>query len=225
MGPAVVIGSSGGIGAALLGKAGEALPLTLGLARETDPPLDLRDEASIAAAARHVAGMGAPELVIVATGLLHRDGMMPEKSLRALDPAAMADSFAVNAIGPALVMKHFLPLLPRDRRSVFAVLSAKVGSIGDNRLGGWHSYRASKAALNQIVRTASVELARTHPLAACVAVHPGTVDTRLSQGFAKAGLQVQRPDDAAAAILTALSALTPAQSGSFIDRFGQPIPW
>jgi NAD(P)-dependent dehydrogenase (short-subunit alcohol dehydrogenase family) len=115
--------------------------------------------------------------------------------------------------------------MPRDRRAIFAVLSAKVGSIADNRLGGWYSYRASKAALNQIVRTASVELRRSHPQAVCVAFHPGTVATRLSDGFAKTGLQVQTPRDAASDLLDSIDRLTPRDSGAFLDRFGQPIPW
>ncbi len=219
---AVVVGASGGIGAALMDGLQGAGRTVVGLSR---PDLDLTDEASIARAADRVAGMGTPTLVIVATGLLHGPGIAPEKTIRAVDADAMARAFAVNAIGPALVMKHVLPLMPRDRRAVFAVLSAKVGSIGDNRLGGWHSYRASKAALNQITRTASVELRRTHPKAICVAFHPGTVATRLSDGFAKTGLQVQTPDQAAAALLATIDRLDASHRGAFLDRFGQPIPW
>lgn len=221
---AVVVGASGGIGAALLEelRARGRFARVIGLSR---PDLDLTDPAGIARAAGHVAASGAPALVIVATGLLHGPGIEPEKTIRALDPEAMARAFAVNAIGPALVLKHFLPLMPRDRRSVFAVLSAKVGSIGDNRLGGWYSYRASKAALNQIVRTAAVELRRTHPRAVCVAFHPGTVATGLSRKFAKTGLQVQQPPEAARALLDSIDRLAPEQSGGFLDRFGAPIPW
>lgn len=223
-GVAVVIGASGGIGAALVEALQERQQFSrvIGLSR---PDLDLTDPGSIRNAARHVAATGTPRLVFVATGLLHRPGMEPEKTIRSLDPAAMAASFAVNAIGPALILQHFLPLLPRDGRAVFAVLSAKVGSIGDNRLGGWYSYRASKAALNQIIRTAAVELRRTHPRAVCVAFHPGTVATGLSGKFAKTGLQVQQPADAASALLDSIDRLTPDQSGSFLDRFGAPIPW
>lgn len=221
---AVVIGASGGIGAALHRQlqAGGQFGAVIGLSR---PELDLTDPGSIAQAAVRVAGLGRPALVILATGLLHAPGIEPEKTIRGLDPDAMARAFAVNAIGPALVMRHFLPLLPRDRRAVLAALSAKVGSIGDNRLGGWYSYRASKAALNQIVRTAAVELRRTHPRAICVAFHPGTVATGLSGKFAKTGLQVQQPSEAAAALLDSIARLDPAQSGGFLDRFGQPIPW
>lgn len=224
VGIAVVIGASGGIGAALVRQlsAEGRFRAVLGLSR---PGLDITDEASIARAADTVAAAGTPTLVIVATGLLHAPGIEPERTLRVLDPAAMARAFAVNAIGPALLLRHLLPLLPRDRRAVFAALSAKVGSIGDNRLGGWYSYRASKAALNQIVHTAAIELRRTHPRAACVALHPGTVATRLSDKFAKTGLQVQPPAEAAAALLACLDRLGPADSGGFFDRTGRPIPW
>ena len=221
---AVVIGASGGIGNALLEalQARGRFRAVIGLSR---PELDLTDEGSIAQAARRVADMGAPGLVIVASGLLHGPGVEPERTIRTLDPAAMATAFAVNAIGPALVLRHVLPLLPRDRRAVFAALSARVGSIADNRLGGWYSYRASKAALNQIIRTAAVELRRTHPQAICVAIHPGTVATGLSRKFAKTGLQVQQPAEAASALLDMIDRLAPEQSGSFLDRFGAPIPW
>ncbi len=151
--------------------------------------------------------------------------MAPEKSWRDLDPAHMARAFAVNAIGPALLMKHFLPLLPRQGRSVFATLSARVGSIGDNRLGGWYSYRASKAALNQFVRTAAIELGRRQPGAICVALHPGTVSTPLSAPFVKAGLDVQTPEEAAARLLDTIEGLGPGSSGGFFDHRGNPVPW
>jgi NAD(P)-dependent dehydrogenase (short-subunit alcohol dehydrogenase family) len=198
----------------------------LALGRRTTPPVDLLDEATIAAAAVHVAALALPvRLVLDATGFLHGEGQQPERALRQLDPAHMARAFALNAIGPALLMKHFLPLLPRGERAIFATLSAKVGSIGDNALGGWISYRASKAALNQIVRTAAIELARTRPQAICVAVHPGTVATPLSQPFARTGLNVRAPEVAAAEILDALAGLTPADTGQFIDYRGGRLPW
>ena len=223
---AVVIGT-GGIGGALaeaLRSAAEYDEVVV-LGRRSTPALDLLDEASIAAAARWLAARGAPELVIDATGILHGPAMAPEKSWRELDPATLAQAFAINAIGPALLMKHFLPLLPRDRRAVFATLSAKVGSIGDNRLGGWYAYRASKAALNQLVRTAAVELRRGRPQAICVALHPGTVDTGLSAPFAKSGLQVQAPAEAAARLLAVIERLGPGDSGEFFDHRGEPVPW
>jgi hypothetical protein len=198
----------------------------LGLGRRSSPALDLTDEASIAAAARHVEALGAEvRLVIDASGILHDDGLSPEKSWRDLDAAQMARAFAVNAIGPALLMKHFLPLLPRQGRSVFATLSARVGSIGDNRLGGWYSYRASKAALNQFMRTAAIELGRRQPAALCVALHPGTVATPLSAPFVKAGLDVQTPQQAADRLLDTIERLPPGSSGGFFDHRGNPVPW
>ena len=227
MSGAVVIGASGGIGSALvqaLRKQG-AFDTVIGLSRRSTPALDLCEESTIAEAAAHVAGVGVPSLVIDATGLLSNATLQPEKALKALDPAVMARAFAINAIGPALLMKHFLPLLPRDAPAVFATLSAKVGSIGDNRLGGWYSYRASKAALNQLVRTAAIELARTHRQAVCVALHPGTVETPLSRPFAKVGLQPLTPETAARELLAGLARLGPADSGGFFDRHGAPLPF
>jgi len=142
-----------------------------------------------------------------------------------LDAAHLAHSFAINAIGPALLLKHFLPLLPRKGRSIFASLSAKVGSIGDNAAGGWYSYRAAKAALNQFVHTAAIELKHKRPEAICVVIHPGTVDTQLSAPFAKTGLNVRPPSIAAAEILAVLDRLTVANSGGFFDYKGTELPW
>jgi NAD(P)-dependent dehydrogenase (short-subunit alcohol dehydrogenase family) len=226
-GTAIVIGANGGIGGALAERLADSdrFVATLGLSRSSTPPIDLGDEASIAAAATHAREMGPVRLLVIATGFLHDERFSPEKSRRDLDPAHMAHAFAVNTIGPAMVLKHFLPLLPRSGKSVVAAISAKVGSIGDNRLGGWYSYRAAKAALNQIIRTAAVELGRSHPEAVCIAMHPGTVDTALSRPFSKAGLAVQSPDKAASAILTSLNALAPEASGGFFDRSGTPLPW
>ena len=206
-------------------QARGAYDLVIGLGRGTDPPLDLLSEPSIAAAAACVAGAGEVRLVLDATGFLHGAGFSPERSLRALDPAHMAHAYAINAIGPALLMKHFCPLLPRQGRSVFATLSARVGSIGDNRLGGWHSYRAAKAALNQLVRTAAVEMGRTHPEAVVVALHPGTVATPLSAPFAKSGLAVRPPQEAARDILAVIAGLRPGSTGGFFDQTGEMIPW
>lgn len=223
-----MIGATGGIGAALCDAldAGGQYARLYRLSRSGSIPLDVCDEDSIRAAADQlkVDGM-TPHLIIVATGKLHGDGMMPEKSLSALDTGAMLECFRVNTIGPALVLKHFLPLLPKRGRSVVAVLSARVGSIGDNRLGGWYSYRASKAAVNQVVRTASTELARRAKDAICVALHPGTVDTGLTRPFAKSGLEVQAPALAARRLLDVIAALTPADSGNFFDHKGERIIW
>lgn len=219
----LVIGAGGGIGSALVASLAVRGDV-IGFSRTSVPPLDLLDEASIINAVASLAGRTVT-LVIDATGHLYDADAGPERSWRQLDPVRMARSFAVNAIGPALLMKHFLPLLPRDRRAVFATLSARVGSIGDNALGGWYSYRAAKAALNQLVRTAAIELARSHRQAICVALHPGTVATGLSAPFVKAGLTIQTPDAAAAKLLTVIDALTPAQSGLLIDYRGATLPF
>jgi len=224
---AVVFGASGGIGSALLRQleCGQKFASIIGLGRSSRPAFDLQVESSIAACAQHVLRLGVPRLVVDATGVLHNDNLRPEKGWNQLDAAQMAEAFAVNAIGPALLMKYFLPLLPREGRSVFATLSARVGSIGDNRLGGWYSYRASKAALNQLVRTAAVELKRCRPTAICVALHPGTVDTRLSSPFSKAGLELQTAPEAAARLLAVIDRLGPADSGGFFDHRGDVVPW
>ena len=226
-GIAVVIGATGGIGNALMQALAQdtAYDAVIGLSRSSTPPLDLLSETSITAAAAFINAQGTPRLIIDATGVLQSETIKPEKSWRELNAVQMAETFAINAIGPALVMKHFLPLLPREGRTVFATLSARVGSIGDNRLGGWYSYRASKAALNQLVRTAAVELNRRAPKALCVALHPGTVDTGLSASFAKTGLDVQTPAQAAERLLETIHQLTPDDSGGFFDYKGEMIVW
>lgn len=231
-GMVLVIGASGGLGRALVNAARSRWPEceVVALSRQSTPSLDLLDEATIAASAQAVQERlrlgGRPlGLVIDATGWLHGMGWMPEKSWKQLDPAHLAHQFAVNATGPALLMKHFLPLLPRGQRAVFATLSAKVGSIGDNRLGGWWGYRAAKAALNQFVRTASIELARSHPQAICVALHPGTVETALSQPFSRSGLQVRPPTEAANRLLDVIDGLGSEHTGGFFDHTGQALPW
>jgi NAD(P)-dependent dehydrogenase (short-subunit alcohol dehydrogenase family) len=227
-GVALVIGASGGIGSAFMGHLQENKQFShvLGLSRSSHPALDLSSEATIAAAADTIRQSGqVPRLIILATGTLHEGVIQPEKGWRDLDPDAMARSFAVNTIGPALVMKHFLPLLPREGKSVFAALSAKVGSIGDNRLGGWHSYRASKAALNQMIRTMSIELHRRAPEALCVSLHPGTVATRMSAPFTKSGLNSLSPEESALRLLQVVDQLTPEQTGGFFDYRGEALPW
>jgi NAD(P)-dependent dehydrogenase (short-subunit alcohol dehydrogenase family) len=161
-------------------------------------------------------------LILCATGALTIDGNGPEKSLRQLSPEAMAQQFAVNAIGPALVLKHFTPLLPKAQRSVFAVLSARVGSISDNRLGGWISYRSSKSALNQIVRTAAIEVARNRPTATVVAIHPGTVVTTLSDPYSGNRARLE-PDVAARNILATLDNVRPSETGGFFAYDGTSI--
>ena len=226
-GVAVVFGAGGGIGAALVDAvdASARFDHVVALSRSTTPSIDLLDEASLEAAAVSVAGMGALRLVIDATGFLHDVRQAPEKSWRQLDAANLAKSFALNATGPALIMKHVLPRLPRSGKAVFATLSARVGSIGDNRLGGWYGYRASKAALNQLVRTAAVELARRSPDAICIALHPGTVATKLSAPFASSGLEVHPPHAAARHLLTVVDNLTADATGEFFDWRGKIVPW
>jgi NAD(P)-dependent dehydrogenase (short-subunit alcohol dehydrogenase family) len=230
---AVIVGASGGIGAtlaaALAGRGTRVHALTrsgkAALSGIVEGTIDITDEATIAAAAARIGVEGPVDLIIVATGLLHGDGVAPEKSVRDLSADTMATYFAVNATGPGLVAKHFAPLLARDRRSTFAALSARVGSIGDNRLGGWYGYRASKAALNMLVRTLSIEVARTRPQAVCAALHPGTVDTALSKPFQR-GVQTEKlftPEFAAERLLDVIAKLTPADSGHCFAWDGMPI--
>ena len=187
--------------------------------------LDLASEASIATAVRGIDGPVA--LVLVASGRLHGEGVTPERSFAELDGEVLAQSFQVNAIGPALVAKHLAPRLAKDQRVVFAALSARVGSIGDNRLGGWYGYRASKAALNMMVRTLAVELARSRPLSVCVALHPGTVDTALSRPFQRhvPPGKLLAPALSAERLLDVLDRLEPKDSGGFYAYDGTPIPF
>ena len=231
---ALVIGASGGLGAALKAQlsASQEFTQVLGLSRSGSedgaPRLDILDEGSIIAGVQWLAAKCADaplRLLIVATGLLHRDGAGPERSLSQLDANYLAQVFAVNAIGPALLLKHFSALLPREGAVKLVFISAKVGSIGDNALGGWYGYRASKAALNQIVKTASIELARRNKHVCCVALHPGTVDTGLSQPFAKAGLNVRSAPVAAGEILHVIRHLDHTRNASFLDYQGTPLPW
>ena len=212
-----IIGASGGIGRALADALEEEGAVVRRFSR---PELDLLDEATVAAAA---AAAGAPELVIVATGILHDGDDGPEKSIAALDPAWLARQYAINTIGPALVAKHFLPVMPKQGRSVLAFLSARVGSISDNRLGGWYGYRASKAALNQLIRTLSIEDKRRNERGIVVGLHPGTVDTRLSKPFQQAGRDLFKPDRAAVQLLDVIDGLKPQDSGRLFAWDGAEI--
>ena len=236
-GAALVIGAGGGLGAALVAQltaaaAGESefRQRVMALSRSSQPAIDYQDESSLKAAAAWVAEECVSSqldlrLLIVASGFLHGDQGQPERSWAELDAAYLAHVFRINAIGPALVMKHFLPLFPRQGRCVAAFVSAKVGSIGDNALGGWYGYRASKAALNQLVKTASIELTRKNRQSICVALHPGTVDTGLSRPFSKTGLTVRPASVAAAELLNVLAGLTSSATGSFRDYRGSCLPW
>jgi len=223
---AIVLGATGAIGGAFE-KALLRMPAcagVIGLGRQTDPAFDLEDEASIAACARAVAPAGPFDLIVDATGALHIDGVAPEKRLQDLNADRLSRAFTINAIGPALLMKHFTPLLPAKSRCMFATLSARVGSIADNRKGGWYGYRASKAARNMLLRTAAVEACRQRPEAVFVALQPGTVRSRLSAPFA-AGADAMDPDVSAALLLGAIDALPARGEAAFIDYRGQPIEW
>uniref|UniRef100_UPI0035CA7065 SDR family NAD(P)-dependent oxidoreductase n=1 Tax=uncultured Sphingomonas sp. TaxID=158754 RepID=UPI0035CA7065 len=230
-GSAVIIGASGGIGAAFEAALIEegAFDVVHGFARSRSGAqhLDLLDEASIAAAAAQVAKGPAPTLVFVATGILHDAAHGPEKALREFDPAWLAQVYSINAIGPALVAKHFLPITPKTGRNVFAVLSARVGSISDNKMGGWAGYRASKAALNMLVRTIAIEEKRRNDRAIVVALHPGTVDTALSKPF-QGNVQPGRlfdPERAALQLLDVIEELKAPDTGKLFDFEGKEVPF
>lgn len=221
MAQALVIGSSGGIGSALCAALGGQGWQVTGLSR-SEHGLDVTDEASVQ---QHLGALSGPfRRVIIATGALEIGGYTPEKALKHIEAPGMADQFALNTIGPALVMKHALRLLPRDEPAVMAALSARVGSIGDNRAGGWHSYRAAKAALNQIIRGAAIELGRSHKHAICVALHPGTVATEFTRKYLGRHPAVP-PSEAAANLLRVIDGLTPAQTGRFFDWAGTEVAW
>ena len=178
----VIVGASGGIGSAFLEQAqarygqAEIFPLS-----RSAGSIEYADEGSIAAAADKIGKE--VDLIIVATGLLHTPDFGPEKTMRHLETDNLQKTFLVNTFGPALLMKYFLPLMPRDGKSVFAALSARVGSISDNHIGGWYGYRSAKTALNQMIRTASIEHGRRWKESVIIGLHPGTVDTGLSKPF------------------------------------------
>lgn len=191
--------------------------------------MDLADESTLAAAARTIASESAPvELVINCAGLLHEaDGLQPERRLAEVRADWLMQAFAVNGAGPLLLAKHFQPQLPRRERAVFASLSARVGSIGDNRLGGWYAYRGSKAAQNMYIKTLSIELGRRARGLVCVALHPGTTETELSRPFrsgvpADSLFSVERAVDQ---LLGVIDGLEPADSGGFFAWDGTRIPW
>jgi NAD(P)-dependent dehydrogenase (short-subunit alcohol dehydrogenase family) len=234
---AVIVGASGGIGSALARELHARFPAAeiWGLARNPEQAelpfarwlkADIEDEQSLARAAKQVAGP--VDLMVVASGVLGAPGGAgPERRLAAFDPAQAARVMAINAIGPVLVVKHFVPLMPRDQRAIFAALSARVGSISDNRLGGWHSYRASKAALNMLVRNVAIELARSHPMAIAVTLHPGTVATELSAPFQRSvpAEQLLSAGQSAGHLLDVIEHLSPADTGQCFAWDGAPIPF
>ena len=237
---AAVIGATGGIGRATVEFLAEdpSIAKVLALSRSGGGAkgaaieagrIDTDDEASIEAAAGWARQMlGGLDLVLVATGMLHGpDGPQPEKTWRQLTPEAMLQIYRTNTVGPALVAKHFLPLLPREGRCVFAAISARVGSIGDNGLGGWHSYRASKAALNMLIKNFAIELGRKNEAAVVVGLHPGTVDTGLSKPF-QGGVpegKLFTARHSAEAMLATLDRLTGADSGGLFAYDGERLPY
>ncbi len=245
---ALVVGASRGIGAALADALAAhpdvaALHLAarapgrcagLGALRERHGdrvqvlPCDVTDEASLAAL-RLAIQPRSPRLHLVlnAAGLLHGSGLGPEKSIRQVSAAALREAFAVNAFGPVLLAQALLPLLAHPEAAVFASLSARVGSIGDNRLGGWYAYRASKAAQNQLLRTFAIELARLNRRSIVLALHPGTVDTDLSRPFSGNvdPARLFSPERAARALLAVIAGRSTADSGGFFAWDGAPVPW
>lgn len=218
---ALLLGASGGIGSALVKALSSRGAAVTGLSR-SEHGLDVTDEGSIASALEPLSGPY--DLIFVATGALEINGARPEKSLRDLNADAMLNQFALNCIGPSLALKHCVRLLPRDRRAVFAALSARVGSIGDNRLGGWYSYRTAKAALNQMLHGAAIELGRTHKQAICVALHPGTVATSFTEKYV-GNRPTVTPAEAANNLLGVLETLTVEDTGAFFDWKGDTVPW
>lgn len=222
---ALVIGASGAIGAAFVDLLSD-LPRcgsVHGLHRHVEPRLDFANENSVAEVARQLATCPRYHLIINAVGMLHTEEFMPEKRLTDLNYTQMQAIFQANTFGPALVLRHFVPLLDGER-AIMAMLSAKVGSISDNKLGGWYSYRASKAALNMLIKTASIEVARNQKNSVLVALHPGTVNSRLSRPFR--GEAIGRPaHDAATDMLHVLDKLGPTDSGSFRSYNGAKLSW
>ena len=231
---ALVIGASGGIGSALVKRLqnDSRYASVIALSRSTEPAINYRDEASIASAAHQLQSLAPFDLIFCATGILYLEQVhseqvsstfMPEKKLSQLNYAQLQETFLINTFGPALVLSHFSKLL-NPAGAAFALLSAKVGSIEDNRLGGWYSYRASKAALNMLIKTSSIELKRTQPNTVLVALHPGTVNTSLSKPFK--GQEIGRPpEDVAADLLQVIAGLTPERSGGFITYAAERLPW
>ncbi|WP_415182714.1 SDR family NAD(P)-dependent oxidoreductase [Phaeovulum sp.] len=212
---ALIVGESGGIGRAVASHLRSGGAEVLGLTRRNHG-FDITDEASIAA---HLGAIeGHFDLIFVATGGLGH----PEKTLKSVAANEMVSQFALNAMGPLLTLKHAVRLMPRNRRAVFAALSARVGSIGDNHLGGWYSYRAAKAALNQMMHTAAIELARSHPQAVIACLHPGTVATSFTKNYDRDKFP---PDKAAHHLLSVIEGLVPAQTGGFFDYSGKEVPW
>ena len=223
---AVVLGASGAIGGAFVNALSNipSCSAVSGLSRRSSPSFDIEDEASIARCAEYLKSAAPFHLIVDATGALSIGDQGPEKRIEDLSAERLLRAFMVNSIGPALLMKHFIPLFPLDSRCIFAKLSARVGSISDNRKGGWYGYRASKAALNMFLRTAAVEVCRKRPQAVFVALQPGTVRSRLSAPFLS-GVDAMEPETAVRKLLAAIDQLPPSRQAVFIDHDGEPVPW
>jgi NAD(P)-dependent dehydrogenase (short-subunit alcohol dehydrogenase family) len=222
---ALVVGATGAIGGALLQQlqADPRCAAVVGVSRQSTPGLDLLNEASIAACAQSLAAQGPFHLVLDATGALTLNGRGPEKRLDELDATHLLNAMHLNAVGPGLLLKHFAPLLASGQRLIWGKLSARVGSIEDNRKGGWYGYRAAKAALNMLLQTAAIELSRRRPLLVVAALQPGTVQSALSQPFV--GQDALHPNESAQRLLTTLDGLQPTGRAQFVDHQGQHIPW
>jgi NAD(P)-dependent dehydrogenase (short-subunit alcohol dehydrogenase family) len=222
-----VIGSSGSIGKAFVDVLSHQYPNAnlYPFSRTQGYRIDYGSEDSIAAAANIASNTGPLELVIVTNGMLHNQHMMPEKSIKELSREKFQQFFEVNIIVPALIAKYFLPHLNRDHKSIFVALSARVGSISDNQLGGWYAYRSSKAALNMIIKNASIEIGRRNKNAIIVGLHPGTVDTELSRPFHKniPLTQLLTPHQSVESLLGVIESLTFDQSGRCFAWDGEEI--
>lgn len=220
---ALVMGSSGGIGQAFVQalRADPRCAQVQAVSRGQPGVWDLTDAASLSVLAAQLPGPW--HLVVDATGALTLNGQGPEKRLQDLHADRLLHSLQVNAVGPAILLQQLSPQLARGERVIWAKLSARVGSIEDNHKGGWYGYRAAKAALNQLLQTAAIELVRQRPLAVVACLQPGTVRTALSQPFV--GDDAMAPEWAARRLLAVLDALQPCGRAQFVDHLGQPIPW
>lgn len=227
---AVVVGAEGGIGKAFADVLDDedeyAEVVRFSRSSKNPAQLDITVERSVMQAADWLNKKNiSPALIFVATGILHKGDRGPEKGLKDIDPDWLLENYLVNTVGPAMVAKHFLPLMPSEGLSKFAVISARVGSISDNRLGGWYGYRAAKAALNMTIKNLSIEWSRKNKRSIAVALHPGTVDTRLSQPFQSnvpAG-KLFDPERAALQLLDVLDELKPSDTGKIFAWDGEEI--
>ncbi|MFT6496800.1 MAG: SDR family NAD(P)-dependent oxidoreductase [Alphaproteobacteria bacterium] len=233
-----VIGSSGGIGNALVSAMESTVNVKniIHIARSNSKTstkqnclhIDLLDEETIINCSNKISEIYKDlDIIINASGFLHDNDHKPEKSYKMIDAAYLEKSFRVNTFGPFLLAKHFIPLLRKDRKSIFSCISARVGSIEDNQLGGWHSYRASKAALNMLLKNLSIELKYTNKHAICVGLHPGTVDTNLSKPFPKSRshYNVFTPNESSQHLISVINKLEPKDSGNTYDWAGKRIPF